>query len=503
MLVPGLLLESARRHPERTALIHGQKRFTYRAVRDRSQRLARALGDAKVAPGDRVALYLENSFEYVTGYYGTLLAGAVAVPILTGTPPDVLHKLFSLAEIRTVISAEREARRLRGLEGIETLVTTGGDTGVGPGGVIFHDQLDERTPEATPPARSPEDLASIIFTSGSTGDPKGVMLSHRNLVANTRSIVTYLNLTGEERAVVVLPFPYVYGKSLLNTHICVGGSLVLENQLLFPNRVLDVLEREGATSFAGVPSTYAILLDRSSLSRRSLPSLRYVTQAGGAMAPATTLRLVEALPGVKVFVMYGATEASARLSFLDPERVLDKLGSVGKAIPGVRVAVEREDGSRASPGEVGEIVAYGDNVMRGYWKDPEGSAHALRGGGYHTGDLGYVDDEGFLYITGRIDHMMKIGGHRVSPIEIERALLEHPDVSEAAVVGVPDGVLGEVPHAFVVPRPGARLSDDGLLEHCRSTLQAHKVPKKVEVVAALPHNESGKVSRSMLARGLS
>jgi acyl-CoA synthetase (AMP-forming)/AMP-acid ligase II len=340
--------------------------------------------------------------------------------------------------------------------------------------------------------------AAIIYTSGSTGKPRGAVLRHENIVANTRSIVSYLDLRADDRVLAVLPFHYVYGKSLLNTHVAVGGAVVVENRFLFPQVALDTLEREQATGFAGVPSSFAILLNRTNLAQRSLPALRYVTQAGGPMAPELTRRLIAALPGKRIFVMYGATEASARLTYVPPDDLPRKIGSVGRAIPGVTLDVLREDGRRAASGEVGEVVARGPNIMEGYWNDPEETARVLDADGYHTGDLGWFDEDGFLWLAGRAREQIKSGAHRIHPKEIEDAILEHPAVHEAAVIGVADETLGEAIHAFVVLRAGVAAEADDLLAHCRAHLPAYKVPKRVLFRDELPKGPTGKVLKRAL-----
>ena len=229
---------------------------------------------------------------------------------------------------------------------------------------------------------------------------------------------------------VVLPFHYIYGKSLLNTHFFVGGSVVVDNRFLYPNVVLQTLQEQEVTGFAGVPSTFTILLNRSNLKALKFPKLRYVTQAGGAMAPAVQKEVAAVFAPARLFIMYGATEASARLSFLDPDDLPCKWGSIGKAIANVELFVADDLGRPLPAGEEGEIVARGSNLMSGYWNHPEEAEKVLRNGLYSTGDIGRMDAEGFLYIVGRTRDMIKIGGNRVSAKEIEEALHEHPDVVE-------------------------------------------------------------------------
>ena len=259
------------------------------------------------------------------------------------------------------------------------------------------------------------------------------------------------------------------------------------------------MREQEATGFAGVPSTFTILLSRSSLKSTKFPGLRYVTQAGGAMPPAVQKEVAEAFAPARLFIMYGATEASARLSYLDPRDLPRKWGSIGKAIPNVDLFVADETGAPLGPGREGEIVARGSNIMSGYWNHPEETEKVLRNGLYYTGDIGTTDDEGFLYVVGRSKDMIKIGGNRVSAKEIEEALYEHPAILEAAVIGVPDNVLGEAPKAFIVLKKG---TSQDLIEGLPAFLQQHlavyKIPKLYELRDALPKNDSGKILKLKL-----
>jgi acyl-CoA synthetase (AMP-forming)/AMP-acid ligase II len=346
-----------------------------------------------------------------------------------------------------------------------------------------------------------DDLAAIIYTSGTTGAPRGVMLSHGNIRANTESIVEYLSLTSRDRVMVVLPFYYVYGLSLLHTHIAVGGSLVIENRSAFPNVVLKGMQEHEVTGLAGVPSTFAMFLHRSMLRSASFPALRYVTQAGGHMPPALVREWLAALPGVPLFVMYGATEAAARLAFLPPAELSRRLGSIGRAIPGVDLRVLLEDGRQAATGEVGEIVARGANISRGYWNWPEETRARFGADGFRTGDLGFADVDGYIYLVGRRHEMIKVGAHRVSAKEIEEALHEFPAVDEAAVVPAPHDLLGEVPIAYIVLREGGHASEGDIVAFCRRTLAEHKVPARIVFRSELPKSGAGKIDKTTLRHG--
>jgi acyl-CoA synthetase (AMP-forming)/AMP-acid ligase II len=305
-------------------------------------------------------------------------------------------------------------------------------------------------------------------------------------------------LTEKDIQMVVLPFYYVMGKSLLNTHISVGGAVVINNKFAFTASVVKQMVDEKVTSFSGVPYTYSYLLHRSPLTgyRDRLDSLRYCSQAGGHMSKKLKEQLRQALPNqTKIYIMYGATEASARLTYLEPDRFEDKLDSIGKPIPGVILRILDERGKEVPNGQAGELVATGPNIMQGYWKDVKSTAKVLNKNGYHTGDLGYKDKEGYFYVTGRKDSLLKIGGHRINPQEIEDVLMETELVIEAAVFGIPDGLLGYKLVAAVTPK-NEDCSADRILSKCSEKLPRYKLPGEINLVRTLPKNTSGKIDRT-------
>jgi acyl-CoA synthetase (AMP-forming)/AMP-acid ligase II len=299
---------------------------------------------------------------------------------------------------------------------------------------------------------------------------------------------------------LILPLFYCYGLSVLQTHLHVGGSVFVEPRSMYPRLVLDGIASEGCTGFAGVPLTFELLRRACDVAAAPKPRLRYVTQAGGAMTPDTVRWARRSFAPAPLYVMYGQTEATARLAYLPPAHAEAKAGSIGVAIPGVCLRVLGPDGRELPPGQVGELVARGDNVTAGYLGAPDETAATFREDGLHTGDLAYRDGDGFFFVVGRAKEMLKLGGHRVSPVEIERVLLEHPAVLEAAVAGVPDPVMGEVPFAFVVCRQGEPVSDRELRAFSRRRLPSHCVPAAVRCVSALPRGGAGKLQRQELAR---
>lgn len=502
MLLHELLHRSAERAPAAPAVIEPGGAITYGELRRRAQGVAVALATAGVRPGDRVVVALPNSIEFVATYFGVLEAGAVAVPLPPGPRSDRLPKVLQdCTPSACVVDDATWPLVASSTEVPATFVVTRHGSVPPEAAALPPVDLQNPAPELAASGTSTahvEDLAAIIYTSGSTGMPRGVMLTHRNITANTESIVQYLGLTPADRVMVVLPFYYVYGLSLLHTHIAVGGTLVLDNRFAFPNAVLNAMREHAVTGFAGVPSTFALLLHRSNLARAELPALRYVTQAGGAMPPARIQEWLRIVPGAAFYVMYGATEASARLTYLPPEELMTRPGSIGRPIPNVELRVFRDDGQMAGVGEVGELVARGANIARGYWRRPDETHERFGPEGYRTGDLGYVDTDGFFYLVGRRSEMLKIGAHRVSPREIEEVLHEHPAVYEAAVVSTPDEILGEAAAAYIVLRDGAHASDRDLILFARSRLPEHKVPVRVAVVAEIPKTPAGKLDKRAL-----
>ncbi len=506
-LVHQFLERSAEIRPDHPFLVQLGETSTYAEIEMRANAMAHALLGRGLDRGDRVGLLAVNSPFYVACYYAVLKAGGIAVPLNTAASADGLAEILEDAGARFLICGEKFERKvtrfapdLPRLEVIFAANAAALKKRELPAKVLGIDEVTANVKPTPPDRRSIDlDLASIVYTSGSTGRPRGATLSHRNLVANASSIVEYLGLSYADRTLDILPFFYVYGKSLLNTHAAVGGTLVIENRFLYPNVALDTLQEEKCTGFSGVPSTFSILLNRSTFAERSYPDLRYVTQAGGAMSPELTRRLLEVLPDtVDVFVMYGATEASARLSYLPPMDLRHKIGSIGKAIPNVELELLRKDGSKAEVGETGEIVARGSNIMVGYWGDPEETAKALTPeGAYHTGDLGRYDEEGFLYVVGRMKDMIKAGAHRIAAQEIEDAILEFDAVHETAVIGAPDEILGEKIVAFVVFQEES-VDSASLGKFLKQRLPLYKQPSEIEVRKELPKNSAGKILKPTL-----
>jgi long-chain acyl-CoA synthetase len=495
----------AESRPMSPALAWRSAEWTYGELRHAVAVVRSALSARALAPRARIALLLRNSPQYVALYYGVLAADCVAVPLNAHERAPVLARQVQHCAAAMLVG-EREhpewgaltaALRPGGLHACPEIVGTRLDEGAD---AIASLALDLAAPEPSGDANSvagDDDLAAIIYTSGTTGRPKGVMLSHRNLRANAEAIIVSLGLTPEDRGLCVLPLHFSYGNSVLHSHMLCGARLRLEENFAYPQTTLKRLQDEGITDFPGVPSTFAMLLGRHRLEDFDLKALRILTQAGGPMPRALAERLRSKLPGARLFLMYGQTEATARLTCLQPEDFDRKSGSVGLPIRDVEIVV-REGDAPLGRGIVGEICARGPNVMLGYWNDPDATESVLRDGWLRTGDLGHMDDDGYVYISGRTVDMIKVGAFRVSPGEIEEVIAELDGVQEAAVVGIPDEILGQAIKAVVVVRPDSELTPMEVKAHCRRYLAAYKVPKTVDFTSTLPRTSSGKVQRYRL-----
>ena len=321
------------------------------------------------------------------------------------------------------------------------------------------------------------------------------MLSHRNLLLNAADVVAYLSLTPNDAVLIFLPTAYSYALSQLLTAMLAAARIVFLSNMLHPAYVVRVIKDHGITGFGGVPATFNLLCDYLERKDEQLPSLRFVMNAGGPIAITTIEKLQRLLPNVQVFNCYGCTEIGPRATYLPPGDVRRRPGSIGKALPCVQLHIVREDGADVQPGEVGEIVLKGQTLMKGYHRNPEAFLKAVRSEGFHTGDLATVDQDGFLYFRGRLDDIFRTGGEKVSPLEVEEVLLRHPDILEATVTGVPHELLGTVPMAVLVVRPGRRLDESDIRRLCAESLPCHCVPKLIEVRETLEKTSSGKIAR--------
>jgi amino acid adenylation domain-containing protein len=504
--VERFLADSACQYPEKTALVVGDSRVSYSQLDATANRLAHALRARGVNRGDRVVIFLDNSVEAVAGLFAALKAGGVFCVVNPTTKEDKLAYMLNNCRATAVVTSARllpvAAPAVEQAPSVvATVVVDGGEKPAVRGGVSWNDALAGMPDEPPADPGIDVDLAMVIYTSGSTGFPKGVMMTHANIVFAATSITTYLENTHDDIILSVLPLAFDYGLYQVLMATKLGMTVVLEQSFAFPAVVLQKLEKEKATGFPVVPTIAALLLKMRDLAPGRFPHLRYISNTAAALPPAHIQKLQELFPTTRIFSMYGLTECK-RCTYLPPEQLKIRPGSVGKAIPGTEAYVVGDDGKPLPPGQVGELVIRGGHVMKGYWENPEATDRMLRSGPFpwekvlYTGDLFKSDDEGFLYFVGRKDDIIKSRGEKVSPKEVENVLYALPGVREAAVIGVPDPVLGMALKAVIAPVEEGALSDKEVIAHCAKHLEDFMVPRLVEFRKELPKTDTGKIRRS-------
>ncbi len=511
-LLQDSLLMSVARHPERTALIAGNVRMSYREVTDYACRLAHALRARGVRRGDRVAIFMDNTWQCALSIYGVLLAGGVFVVINAQTKRDKLAFILRDSDSRALLSEANLVRVFAPLaEQMPALrvLCTAEFKAMPSSAERLDDALADMPSTAPPQSAISLDLASLIYTSGSTGEPKGVMHTHQSMLFVLQSLVEYLRLEASDRLLCVLPLAFDYGlyQWLMSVHT--GAALVLERSFAYPAQVLNVLETEGVTVFPGVPTVFAMLLAAHEREALSFVKVRRVTNTAAALPSNFNTRLREIFPNADIYRMYGLTECK-RVSYLPPEQIEQKPESVGIAIPGTEVMVLDEAGRPVQAGEVGTLYVRGSHVMLGYWNQPEKTAHMLKPGALPgerllcTHDLFTVDEDGYLYFVGRTDDIIKSRGEKISPLEVETVLYGIQGIREAVVLGMPDPLLGQAVIAFVsVMEAGEALSEGLIKKMCGEKLEAFMVPKQVTILPELPKNANNKADKKALAAMLS
>ena len=516
-LIHHMLRSSALRFPDKEALVHGDQRLTYAAVAQQTGGLAYGLRQAGVQRGDRVGIYLEPSVEQVLSIFGSSQADGVFVPINSLLLTDQVAHIAQDCQMRGLITTASKlsalAPVLQDIPSLEFVVLASNSPHPDvPLPMYDFEELCQLPPsQAWCEVSIDKDLAALLYTSGSTGKPKGVMLSHAQVMAGSTIVSTYLDITSADRLLAVLPFSFDAGLNQLMTAFQQGSTLVLTT-FVFAREIVQTLRQERIAGMGGVPTLWSLLAQpTSSLQKHHLPHLRYITNTGGAMPQNVLATLRQVLPTTKIFLMYGLTEAF-RSTYLPPEELDRRPTSMGKAIPNTEILVINDQGQLCKPGEIGELVHRGPTVSMGYWGQPELTARVLRphplltpeqGNSEkvcYSGDLVQTDEEGFLYFVGRRDTMIKSSGFRISPTEVEAVLFRSGQLREAAVIGMPDDILGQSIKAFVVPREGTPLNPDTLLAFCADNLPRYMVPKTVECLNTLPKTTSGKVDYPALRR---
>ncbi len=490
-------------------IVEGQP-HTYGELLDKAQRLSAVIGE-RVQRGDRVAIYMDNSWFCVVSIYAAWLAGAVILLINPQTKRDKLGFILDDSGARILMSDGHIAKEFVPLPGSNSSfvsVICSGDFPSGHSIDCLEHLIRDTAPRSTLPTTIALDLAALIYTSGSTGQPKGVMQTHQSMLFASGSLIEYLRLDHDDVILCVLPLAFDYGLYQLLMSVQLGATLVLERSFTYPAQVFERMQAFKVTVFPGVPTIFAMLLSAHRREAFRFEGITRVTNTAAALSDAVATRLRSIFPNALLYKMYGLTECK-RVSYLEPELVDARPGSVGKAIPGTEVYLLNADGSATPTGETGVLHVRGPHVMLGYWNRPDLSEQMLRPGKLPgervlcTQDQFRMDSDGFLYFVGRSDEIIKTRGEKVSPVEVENAMLTIDDIREVSVVAVDDELLGQAIRAYVVLQAGATLSVGQIRAQCITRLENFMVPQQIILCADLPKTPNGKISKTALLAQMS
>lgn len=494
--------------PDKTALIVNETRLSWADVGRQSSQLANKLRELGVQRGDRVVLYMDNSIELAVGMFGVLKADAIFSIVNPQTKSDKLQYMINDCRAAAFIADRVTARLWKGvLPNTPTiqnaLIVSGGKPVEDVAHVKAHDYAAslEASSDVAPPTKNiPLDLAGLIYTSGSTGDPKGVMLTHLNMVSAAESVATYLGNVHEDIVINMLPMSFDYGLYQWLMVNQFGGTLVLQSNFNYPSKVLNLVTEENVTGFPVVP-TIASLLTEFAEKGLQLPGIKYVTNTAAALAGSHIATLQKICPNAKIFSMYGLTECK-RVAYLPPEDIAAKPDSVGRPMPNMEVFVlDPDTGNEMPPGEIGELVIRGPHVMKGYWEKPEITDRWLKPGKLPgemwlwSGDLFKRDEDGYLYFVSRKDDVIKSRGEKVSPKEVENILYGMEGVQDAAVVGEDDPIMGQAIRAYLVLTAGTEYKPSEVTRYCAKKLESFMVPKYVTILSEMQKTTSNKITK--------
>lgn len=500
MLVCDFMLRSAENFAGRTAVIFQDKEISYAELAKRVGCLAAGFKSLGIVAGEYVAILMSNHLEFITAYWALNFVGAPVVPINPLLKKPEINHILQDSKAVAIITTSPFARLIHTLKeqlpDLRNIIVVGEKSA--------QDQIDYRKllsfkPDLSRPPLEENDVSACLFTSGTTGKPKGVMLTHKNLVFDTEAVTKAIGVDCRERYLGVLPFYHAFaGTVCILVPACTGASVVVMERFL-PRVVVENIKKHQVTIFPAVPAMYAAILQAAkNVDPKDLASLRMFVSGGSAM-PLEMMRTLEELYGIIVLEGNGPTETSP-ISYVN-RLELRKPGSVGPPLPGVQVSIVDENGREVPKNTVGEIIVKGDNVMKGYLNQPEATAQAIRDGWFYTGDLGMMDEDNYVYIVDRKKDLIIVGGFNVYPREVEEVLYNHPAVAEAAVVGIPDKMRGEVPKAFIALKPGYKVTAREIINYCRNNLADYKCPRQVEFRDELPKGPNGKILKRVLKEG--
>ena len=513
-LLQEYLTHAARRHRDKVALVSAERRSTYQDIDSWSNAVAHTLCASGVTRGDRVMIFGDNGEEVAVSFWAALKASAIPCLVNPLTKPEKLCYILDDCTPAAFIGDQKLndafESSLASRASIRSVIVFGSARRAGLASSAYNPKTWETALSEGDPIKAPSieniesDLAAIIYTSGSTGHPKGVMLTHRNMLTACTSISAYLDVRTKDVILCFLPLSFDYGLYQMLMAFRAGARLILERSFAFPTQVLKRMSEEKVTGFPGTPTVFAILGELKGSLPYDFSHVRYVTSTTSAL-PQKHIRIIgNMFPKAQIFSMYGLTECK-RCTYLPPADLERKRGSVGIAIPNTEIWVVDNNGHRVGPGVEGQLVVRGATVMQGYWGKPEESAERLRPGPLlgervlFTGDICKMDEEGYLYFVRRMDDVIKCRGEKVSPKEVEDVLLAISGVKEAAVIGVPDEILGEAVKAYVVLESGATVAERSLRLECQKRLEPYMVPKHITIVPSLPRTDTWKIRKRDLS----
>lgn len=496
--------------PDRTAIVFDGKRFTYGDLSERVNRLAYSLSQMGIVPGDRIATIQVNCNEHIEAYFAAAKLDAVYVPLnFRSTPDEVRYMLADIAP-KAVLAGERYTEMIDGIykenSGFDLRISIDDSR---DGWLSYQALMEFEGIEELIPSHDGDDLTMLMFTAGTTGSPKGVMLSHDSFASYILNNVSPCDPDTEEKNILTVPLYHIAGVQALMAAIYGGRTLIIQRQFE-PTEWMALVQEERANRAMMVPTMLKMLLDHEEFDNYDMSSLEVITYGAAPMPLEVIKRAIEKFPGTYFINAFGQTETAATITMLPPEdHVLEgsekdiqiklkRLTSIGKPLSDVEIKIVNEDGESVKVGVNGEIVAKGSRLMKGYWNQEKATAEALRGGWLYTGDLGYFDGDGYIFLSGRAKDFIKRGGEMVSPEEVEQILHSHPTIDEAAIIGVPDLDWGERVRAIVVPKRGMCIDESDVIEYCRSRLASFKKPESIVVVDELPRNPLGKVLKRIL-----
>ncbi len=505
------LLISAENFPSKTAIIAKSREYSFSDLKESAEKLANYLTSSGIKRGDRVAIYMNNSWQNIVSIYGITLAGAVFLVINPQTKADKLSYILNDSGAKTLISESglnhELASALKDSKTIQEVIIAGGNSEknglIETKQTIFEEIQTATKLDVVLPKIIPNDLAALIYTSGSTGFPKGVMMTHQSMVFTSWSLIEYLRLSENDRMILLSPLAFDYGLYQLLMAVTIGGSIIVEQSFIFQSTIYKQIEKYKPTVFPGVPTIYAMLIAANKKSSLSFDCIQKVTNTAAALPAEFIPDLKNIFPNALIFKMYGLTECK-RVCYLEPELVDHKPDSVGKAIPGTEVFLLSPEGEPVQSNERGILHIRGPHIMLGYWHKDELSKEMLKPGllpGERilcSNDWFKMDEEGFLYFQGRNDDIIKTRGEKVSPIEIENIIYKIDGVKEVAVFGIPDEIMGESIVAFVTIHSKTQLVEKDIQKECALKLENFMVPQKIHFVKEMPKSTNGKIDKKIL-----